>query len=148
MKRWQQRLLLVLPILALAVWFVFEQLPAWTAPGLPWLRYPDLVALPGGCEAANVLRVYEAERLTDSIPTTADVERARQVSEGLLQAQYPGQEYTFVLAPEPVRGNFAEGSAPWFSMVTFTQETDTLAQGAVALVDATTGEAIDLIHVT
>ena len=135
MKRWQQNLLLALPVLVLVGWFVIEQFPAWTAPALPWLRYPDLVALPGGCEAANVLRIYDAERQPDASRESTDQARAREVSDRVLQAQYPGRDYTFVFAPEPVRGRFAEGSAPWLSLVTFAPETDALAQGAVVLAD-------------
>lgn len=148
MKSWLPRFLLLLPVLALVGWFAIEQLPAWTAPSLPWLRYPDLVALPGGCEAANVLRIYSAERQSDWVASDASDARAREVSEGLLQAQYPGQAYTFVLAPEPVRGRFAEGSTPWLSLVTFAPQDDLLAQGAVILADLNNGEAIDVIHVT
>ncbi|MCL4246585.1 MAG: hypothetical protein KJ065_00390 [Anaerolineae bacterium] len=147
MKRWQWGLVLLLPILALVAWFVIEQAPQWSAPRPPWERYPDLVALPGGCEAANVLRVYAAERVSEALKTTVNAEQAQQLSDDLLRAQYPGQAYMFALPPELVRGTFGAGSTAWLSLVNFAPTAESLPQGAIVLIDANNGAAIDVTHV-
>ncbi|MCA9905759.1 MAG: hypothetical protein KC547_18010 [Anaerolineae bacterium] len=147
MKPWLWRLLLLLPILALVGWFIIEQAPQWNTPSPPWERYPDLAALPGGCEAANILRVYAAERVNEAPQTAVDAAQAQQLSDALLQAQYPEQEYTFVLPPELLRGKFGAGNTAWFSLVNFSRATDSLAQGATVLIDANSGTSIAVTHV-
>jgi hypothetical protein len=128
--------LLVMPALLLIGWFVLEQLPGWLAPPPPWLRYPDLVALPGGCEAALALANAGVER-TNSTPSD-------DTPATVMDAQFP-QMMTEVLAP-PQGVRFGDGGEGWFSLIAMPREDDqALTRGAVVLLNLD-GTPRDIIH--
>jgi hypothetical protein len=141
---WQR--IVWIPIILLVGWFLYEQLPIWFAPQPPWTRYPDLVALPGGCEAANALRLYAAERgATDTTVLTAG--NAQVAIETVLEQQYPDTAFTFALPPEPVRGSFGESSLAWFSLATFVRDDASAPSGAIVFLDAQSGAPLSVITV-
>ncbi len=118
------RIAALLPVFALIGWFLAEQLPVWLAPPPPWERYPDLIALPMGCEAALTLATTGAS-LTSAPPSAAvDAVIAEQI-----ETQFPESAYTLLVTPQGTR--YADGSAGWFALVNFTRDDgQSLARGA------------------
>lgn len=132
--------LLVLPILLLAGWFIAEQLPGWLAPPPPWVRYPDLVALPGGCEAALTLANAGATRTNN--PAQNDATAA--AFDDVLEAQFPQVTAEILATPQSVR--FSDGSDGWFSLIALPREDGQgLTRGAVVLMNRD-GTLRDIIH--
>jgi hypothetical protein len=141
-------LILALPALLLIGWLVAEQWPNWTARPAPWARYPDLVALPGGCAAANALRIHDAERVDDETGVPLNAQQATVLSESLIRVYYPDTPHTLVSAPQLVRGHF--GTAPtlaWMSLLIQAATTNSVQTGAVVFISTSTGEALDIIYV-
>lgn len=134
---------LLLPALVLLGWFIIEQLPVWTAPQPAWVRYPDVVALPGGCAAANALQTYGAQRAISDQSALTQAEATERIA-ALMAAQYPDAAYNVVLPAELVGGMFGAETLAWWSVVGFS-DTPLLPAGASVFVSAQTGEPIAVI---
>jgi hypothetical protein len=137
------RVLPILPILGLLGWFVYEQLPVWTAPQPAWVRYPDLMALPNGCEAASALQMYGAARDVTAATTLTQEEATAQIA-AVVDAQYPDQAYQTLLDAELVRGAFGDETSAWWSVVQFEGDS-LLPRGAAVFISAQTGEPLAVI---
>ncbi|MDX2137720.1 MAG: hypothetical protein SF123_06460 [Chloroflexota bacterium] len=135
-----------IPIILLVGWFLVEQLPLWFAPQPPWTRYPDLVALPGGCEAANALRLYGAARGADET-TALTADDAQTTTVALIEQQYPDERFTFALPPELVRGSFGDTALAWFGIAMFARDDTTAPAGAIVFLDAQSGAPLSVITV-
>lgn len=77
-----QRLLIVgallsLPALVLAGWLLASVLPTFTAPAPWWLTSAEPGGAPAACEAAGILRLFNAERVRADLPVTAVEARKR-----------------------------------------------------------------------
>ncbi len=69
--------LLGLPALVLAGWLFSSILPTFTAPAPWWLTSNEPGGAPAACEAAGVLRLFNAERVRADLPVTAAEARKR-----------------------------------------------------------------------
>ena len=145
-RTYLQRVLLALPIVFLIGWFVYEQLPLWTAPQPAWARHPDIVALPGGCEAASTLQTYNAVR-DASVTTSLTQQQAATRIASVVIEQYPNAAFEVLLDAELVRGKFGDESVAWWSVVQFEGDS-ALSHGAVIYISAATGEPIAVITTT
>jgi hypothetical protein len=120
--------LLTMPALLLIAWFVIEQAPRWLAPPPPWQRYPDLVALPGGCQAALALANAGASRTN-----VAGDSNVRVVVENTVSAIFPGSVVSTLLLPEQIR--FGDGALGWVSLVAF-EPPQRISRGALILLNS------------
>jgi hypothetical protein len=128
-------------------WLLVEQVPIWVAPPPPWERYPELAAVPGGCVAADALRLFHAERMPKVTAALSDYHDIERATVALIAEHYPEIDMAFVLAPELVSGSFDKGSAAWFSLVSFETGRAFSQAGAVAFVSAAAGDLEALIHI-
>jgi hypothetical protein len=140
------RRIIWLPVILLVGWFLVEQLPGWFAPPPPWTRYPDLLALPGGCQAANALRLFAAARGATNA-TGMSAEQAQAATIVVLETQYPNARFTFALSPELVRGSFGDTALAWFSVATFERDDATAPASAIVFLDGQSGEPLSVITV-
>jgi hypothetical protein len=132
--------LLALPALLLIGWFVAEQLPAWLAPPPPWVRYPDLVALPGGCEAAVALANAGASRTEKDTPSDSI---AASLEESM-RAQLSQVDYELLATPQAVR--YEDEDEGWFSLLAFAQDDEQiLTRGAVVFMNSD-GSIRDIVY--
>lgn len=132
--------LLALPALLLVGWFIVEQFPGWLAPPPPWERYPELVALPGGCEAALALANAGASR-TDAVPEGSAITASL---DAWMRTQFPQTRYELLTNPQGVR--FGDGSAGWFSLIAFARDDEqSLTRGAIVFM-TNDGGTRDIIH--
>jgi hypothetical protein len=140
---------LCLPVIALLGWFVVEQWPAWTVPISPWARYPDLVAQPGGCEAANTLRVYQASRSNETSSPPVTAQQAASALETWIAQQYPSGLFEVIHGPELIRGDFggAKLKLAWFSLVAHTSHAAPSRQGVIIFQNAENGQPLTIIHI-
>lgn len=140
-------IVLCLPVIALLGWFVAEQWLAWTAPVTPWARYPDLVAQPGGCEAANALRVYQAFRSNEISSPPMTAQQAASALETWITQQYPSGLFQVIHGPELIRGDFGGTELAWFSLAALASPPAPSRQGVVTFQNVQNGQPLTIIHI-
>jgi hypothetical protein len=139
-RRW----IWLLPVLLCLGWLLWEQLPIWTAPQPPWQRYPELVAFPGGCAAANALRLYEAVRGAPPEGSAMTAAEAAARTQAALSDMLDGRAAEVLLPAELVRGAFAGEAYAWFAMAR-TLPDEGRSSVVISFISAQTGEPITLL---
>lgn len=150
MKR-QRRLLLSLilslPALLLAGWFLYEQLPVLFPAAPVWLRpdHPD--AVPGACEAVASLRAFNGT--FENARTGIDAEGARLAADFVIAQTYdlPPGRYTAEQATALVRARFPDAGErlAWLNVAPLDTGESRLGKAAIVYIDAQTGEPLALI---
>lgn len=137
-------ILIGLPALALAGWFVFGLWTAWTSPNPLWLTLSDEAQAIGACEAVESLRAYRAERIVAADAGWLSAAEARKRAERALSRHIP--------ALSPAIGGTAlvritpPDGAPrpaWLALAAL--EFDSSDKAALVYVDAETGDPLTLI---
>lgn len=137
-------ILIGLPALVLAGWFVFGLWTAWTSPNPLWLTLKDEAHAIGACEAVESLRAYRADRIVAAGDGWLSAAEARKLAERALSRHVP--DFGAAIAGTALVRITPPDGAPrpaWLALAAL--ELEPSDKAALVYVDAETGDPLTLI---
>jgi hypothetical protein len=149
LNRILRAIVLLIPIVALAGWFAYEQYPAWTRNRPDWLQPRHPTVVPGACAADASVMAYGGRYVSGGATVSAG--ESRQLTDELVAQQHdlPAESYALENASTLVQANFPEMGErlAWLNIALIEPAGDTVTGtefGTVAIVylDAATGDPL------